>query len=92
MKKRKDYKLFKDLEDVIFKTLTFAIGQGDVFIITNAASGWVEYSTRIFFPNILPLLSKIIIISARGWFEKEFPRNSKMWKFSCFEELGKYII
>lgn len=89
IEKRKDYKLFKDLEDVIFKTLTFAIGQGDVFIITNAASGWVEYSTRIFFPNILPLLSKIIIISARGWFEKEFPRNSKMWKFSCFEELGK---
>lgn len=89
IEKKKDFKLFKELEDVIYKILTFALSQGDVFIITNAASGWVEYSTRVFFPNILNLLSRIIIISARGWFEKEFPRNSKMWKFSCFEELGK---
>lgn len=86
---KKDPEIFKKLEDLIIKVLSFAIEQGDTYIITNAASGWVEYSTRMFFPNVLPLLSKIIIISARGWFEKEFPRNSKLWKLSCFEELAK---
>lgn len=86
---KKDPEVFKNLEVLIIKVLSYAIEQGDTYIITNAASGWVEYSTRLFFPNVLPLLSKIIIISARGWFEKEFPRNSKLWKLTCFEEIGK---
>lgn len=86
---KKDQEVFKHLEELIIKVLSFAVEQADTYIITNAASGWVEYSTRMFFPSVLPLLNRITIISARGWFEKEFPRNSKMWKLSCFEEIGK---
>jgi len=86
---KKNPETFKELEELIIKVLNYAISNGDTYIITNAASGWVEYSTRMFFPSVLSLLSKIIIISARSWFEKEFPKNSKMWKLSCFDEIGK---
>ena len=86
---KKESELIKNLEQLIIKILSFAISHGDTYIITNAASGWVEYSCKLFFPLVISLLSKITIISSRSWFEKEFPRNSKMWKLSCFEEIGK---
>ena len=90
--KKKNPAVFEALENLIIDVLKYSINNGDTYIITNAASGWVEFSARLFFPKVLPLLSKIIIISARGWFEKEFPKNSKMWKLSCFEEIGKVQI
>ena len=89
LEEKKDVALFSKLEDIIVKILSYAITKGETYIITNAASGWVEYSSKMLFPKVLPILKKITIISARGWFEKEFPRNSKLWKISCFEEIGK---
>lgn len=86
---KKDPVLFAQLETLIVQLLTFAIGQGHTYIVTNAASGWVEFSTRLFFPDILSLLEKVIVISARNWFEKEYPGDSRLWKQKCFEEIGK---
>ena len=61
-------KLLK-LEQEVFKLLTETVEKGNVYIITNAGNGWVEYSANKFYPNIIPILEKIKIISAKGEYE-----------------------
>lgn len=85
---KREEQVFKILENQIVELLTKAMSQGHTYIVTNAASGWVEYSASLFFPKILYILKEILIISARSWFDKEFPNNSKMWKKACFEEIS----
>lgn len=47
---------------------------GMVFIITNAAEGWVEMSSARFLPRVHEEVnSDITIISARTKFERQFP-------------------
>ncbi len=79
----------KTLETIVKKLLTITTEKGDTFIITNSEPGWVEYSCKRFFPNILDLLSKIKIISARGLYEKKFPNNYKTWKNMAFNDIIK---
>jgi len=83
-------KLLK-LEQAVFKLLTEAVKKGNVYIITNAGNGWVEYSANRFYPSIMPILEKIKIISARGEYEKIFPGNSRQWKIEAFLNLQKSI-
>ena len=83
-------KLLK-LEQAVFKLLTEAVEKGNVYIITNAGNGWVEYSANRFYPSIMPILEKIKIISARGEYEKIFPGNSRQWKIEAFLNLQKSI-
>jgi hypothetical protein len=49
--------------------LEVSVQFGKTYIITNAAEGWVEFSCRKFMPAVLPILSKVIIISARAKYE-----------------------
>ena len=60
--------------------------QGKVYIITNAAEGWVEFSARKYMPSIYSLLSKIEIISARTKYEVLYPGNYYEWKINAFLE------
>ena len=83
-------KLLK-LEELTSKILTEAVEKGNVYIITNAGKGWVEYSAKRFYPSILPILSKIKIISARGQYEKVFPGNTRQWKIEAFLNLQKSV-
>lgn len=66
--------------------LEIALGYGKVYIITNAAEGWVEFSCRKFLPQCFFLLTKITIISARAKYEKEFPGDVPKWKINAFLE------
>jgi len=66
-----------------------AIKRGDTFIITNAAPGWVEYSANLFYPQVVQLLQQITIISARGEYEKQYPKDSRQWKVLAFLETVK---
>ncbi len=77
------------LETLTYNILKASIEKGDTFIVTNAAPGWVEYSSKRFYPKVLPLLSKLKIISARGEFEKKYPGNSRQWKISTFLKITK---
>lgn len=54
------------LENLILELLTLSVEKGDVYIITNADKGWVEYSSKLFYPSISDILDKIIIISAKN--------------------------
>jgi hypothetical protein len=71
------------------KFIALAQSLGQVFIITNAASGWVEHSCRKYMPQLLPSLKGIPIISARTNHEKCHPDNVQMWKNEAFLELAK---
>jgi hypothetical protein len=49
---------------------------GKVYMITNAADGWIELSAHRFLPKVFVELQKDIkIISARAHYERQFPRN-----------------
>ena len=86
-----DSEKLTQLEELVSKILNDAVEKGNVYIITNAGKGWVEYSAKKFYPSILPILSKIKIISARGQYEKVFPGNSRQWKIEAFLNLQKSL-
>lgn len=56
----------KKLEKAACSILTECIKYGDVYIITNAAEGWVEFSARKYLPKICKILDKVTVMSARA--------------------------
>ena len=86
-----DTEKLSKLEQSVLQLLTEAVEKGNVYIITNAGKGWVEYSANRFYPSILPILKKIKIISARGEYEKVFPGNSRQWKIEAFLNLQNTV-
>lgn len=85
----KDKEKIAKLEFSVLRLLTIAVEKGDVYIITNAGIGWVEFSAEKYYPSILPLLQKIKIISARGEYEAKFPNDSRRWKVEAFLDMQK---
>ncbi|CAE7772202.1 unnamed protein product, partial [Symbiodinium pilosum] len=63
----------KEIEAASKKLVQLAQRMGRTFIITNAMSGWVEYSAAKWAPGMLDALQKVPVISARTKFEGEFP-------------------
>ncbi len=86
-----DQEKLMEIEISALKLLTESVEKGNVYIITNAGKGWVEYSAKRFFPSIIHILEKIKIISARGQYEKIFPGNSRQWKIEAFLNLQKNL-
>ena len=75
------------LSTKVIKTLTYCMDQGEVVIITNAESGWVEMSARFLMPEVSKLLKQIPVISARSSFES-FCRDSPItWKSMAFSRV-----
>ena len=74
-----------DLEKAAKKILEMSIRNGITYIITNAGEGWVQFSAERFMPSLLPLLSKINIISARAKYE-HLTQDYTKWKLHAFME------
>ena len=55
-----------------------------VLIITNSDEGWVNYSAERFLPNIIPVLKKYRVISARTRYENFYPSQPLCWKAAAF--------
>ena len=85
----KDKEKIAKLEFNILRLLSISIEKGNVYIITNAGPGWVEYSAERYYPSIVKLLSQITIISARGEYESFYPNDSRMWKIQAFLTMQK---
>jgi len=86
--------LLKQLEQVEAQAkglLEAALGVGQVFIITNARRGWVEFSALRFLPALWPVLEKVTIISARHRYEEAFPGAHHEWKVRAFLEVQKTL-
>lgn len=79
----------RKMEALVKNLLEKTLDKGDTYIITNAEPGWVEYCCERFFPDVNALLPKIKIISARGLYEKQFPKNGKKWKIEAFKNIVK---
>jgi hypothetical protein len=77
----------KKLEILVNRLLSLTTEKGETYIITNSEPGWVEYSCKRFFPNTFHLLNKIKIISARGLYEKKYPKGFKTWKSMAFNDI-----
>lgn len=85
----KDKAKIKKIESSVLKLLQLSVSRGEVYIITNAGRGWVEFSAEKFFPSIKEVLSKVRIISARDEYEEKYPGESRKWKIQTFCNLQK---
>lgn len=74
----------KKLENAAFSILSECLKYGDVYIITNAAEGWVEFSARKYMPKLLKILPKVTVMSARAISEDEHPDEVHQWKMKAF--------
>lgn len=76
----------KELENSVISAVNLALTYGIVHIVTNAETGWVQLSAQKFIPGVVPLLSKVNVISARSTYENMFPDSPLKWKFYAFQE------
>lgn len=78
---------FVQLETLVGQVLTTSMRLGETVIVTNADQLWVTESTRRFLPRVLPLLSRIHVVSARKLFEQSWPGDVFAWKREAFREV-----
>ena len=79
-----DKSTLKNLDQLSASLLSKSIENGQVFIVTNAAHGWIEYSAKKFYPITSKVLKKLKIVSARGLYEKRLPGDYRQWKSKAF--------
>jgi len=76
----------KDLEVSVIALLKLAMTLGDVHVVTNAETGWVQLSAKKFIPGVVPILEQIKVLSARSTYESLFPDAPVKWNFCAFQE------
>lgn len=81
------YKLyFAELDNVLYNLLIKLLSIGQVIIITNAMSAWINLSASTLLPNSYNLIQKNIeIISARGSYQNK-SNNINDWKRMAFKD------
>ena len=82
-------KFMSRIEFYVSEILNKALDKGEVFIITNSGDGWVHACAKFYYPNLIPILAKINIISARDSYENEYPNDPTTWKIKAFNDLKK---
>ena len=82
-------KFMNRIEFYVSEILNKALSKGEVAIITNSGDGWVHACAKFYYPNLIPILKKINIISARDLYEKEYPSDPQTWKIKAFNDLKK---
>ena len=85
----KEREKLKKLERRVYQILNLSLQKGITYIITNSDEGWVEYSSKLYFPSLLPLLQKIQVVSSRKLFQKIFPNDFYRWKMETFSKIVK---
>jgi len=76
----------KELEASVIGLLRLAMSFGEVHVVTNAETGWVQLSAKKFLPGVMPVLEQVKVISARSTYETMFPEAPVKWKFCAFQE------
>mmetsp|Transcript_1741 Transcript_1741/g.2406 ORF Transcript_1741/g.2406 Transcript_1741/m.2406 type:complete len:279 (-) Transcript_1741:286-1122(-) len=76
--------LFNEIGKCAEKCLEAATQYGEVIIITNSDDGWVKYSAERYVPNLLPVIPKYRIVSARTRYERFYPGQPLCWKAAAF--------
>mmetsp|Transcript_56180 Transcript_56180/g.180323 ORF Transcript_56180/g.180323 Transcript_56180/m.180323 type:complete len:301 (-) Transcript_56180:35-937(-) len=81
----------RGIEEAVKQLLEQSLRLGQTFIVTNAVSGWVEYSAAQYIPGVVPLLKQVQIISARARFEDVFPEEMSRWKTETFLDMQREV-
>jgi len=76
----------KELEASVIGLLRLAMSFGEVHVVTNAETGWVQLSAKKFLPGVVPVLDLVKVLSARSTYETMFPDAPVKWKFCAFQE------
>lgn len=87
----KDKEKIRNLDSIVAEILKRTTERGDVYIVTNAAPGWVEYSAKKFYPTASAHISKVKVISARGMYEKKIPGDTRQWKVMAFLDVLNHL-
>ena len=82
-------KFMNRIEFYVSEILNKALNKGEVFIITNSGDGWVHACAKFYYPNLIPLLKKINIVSARDLYQEKHPNDPTTWKIKAFTDLKK---
>lgn len=80
-----------DISNAAKRLLELAMRLGQTFIITNAMTGWVEYSADRWVPDLVPVLERVKVISARTSYEQHFPGEVSQWKIQAFLEVQRQL-
>ena len=80
-------KIMETIESYIEEILNKSLSKGTVLIITNSSKGWVESCAKFYYPNLIPILKKIYIISARELYSEKYPGDPLTWKINAFNDL-----
>lgn len=84
-------KHLEKLEVAVEKVLTSSVKHGRVYIVTNAAEGWVQFSAQKYMPKVYEALKNIEVISARSLFERLYPGDTYEWKIQAFTNIQKEL-
>jgi len=76
--------IFREIEKCAEECLATASKYGEVIIITNSDEGWVDYSAERYVPNLIPILKKYRVVSARTRYERFYPNQPLCWKAAAF--------
>ena len=80
-------KLMNTIEYYVAEILKKALSKGTVLIITNSSDGWVHACAKFYYPNLIPILDKIKIISSRELYQNAYPAEPIIWKVKTFNDL-----
>lgn len=86
-----DEQCVRRIEKATKRLLELALQVGHALIITNAKKGWVEYSAATYAPELLPVLERMHIISARSQYGACNPGDVGMWKVHAFRDLRRQL-
>jgi len=75
-----------ELSTSVINVLNIARSYGEVIIVTNGETGWVQLSAQKFVPRVVPLIEEIRVLSARSTFESLFPDSPMKWKYHAFQQ------
>ena len=82
-------KHLEKLEKAVQKLLNASVKLGKTYIVTNAAAGWVEFSSKTYMPLVYEAIKHVEVISARSLFEGLYPGDSYEWKIQAFTNIQK---
>jgi hypothetical protein len=80
-------KVLDDYSFIVEQTLMEARHHGQVIILTNAETGWIELTSQKFMPRLSDLLDSFPLFSARSTYEPLGISSPFQWKLRAFENV-----
>jgi len=84
-----NYGQLQQLEELVEMILQFSMELGDTMIVTNGNATWVHDSAHRFLPGLVPLLERMVVMSARAMYEDAYPGDPYAWKRQAFKHIMK---